>query len=182
MLKDFVSVPTLNGICAFLPTTHTCNLDRGQAGCKGEYMYGSSSTQHPSPVPGTPISASLGEMQGLCEFLAYEPYYHSPYWRALLQTPYDIRRPAGVVAFRQLLQGVLLRRTKASVSQQLALPPCVWEDLPVVLSTAERACYTAIERRYLQSFHQLDAVVSWQGCEVRGRAGFVLGDRAGFHA
>lgn len=49
-----------------------------------------------------------------------------------------MRSPAGLLAFRQLLRGVLLRRSKASVARQLALPPCAREDLRVKLSVAER--------------------------------------------
>eukprot|EP00198_Chlamydomonas_reinhardtii_P009028 XP_001698365.1 predicted protein [Chlamydomonas reinhardtii] len=80
--------------------------------------------RHAWVVTGTPISANVNEVQSLCEFLSYEPYYHGP------------------VA---LLRGVMLRRSKAAVESQLALPPCLTEDLVVELSGVERAFYDVLK-------------------------------------
>jgi hypothetical protein len=46
----------------------------------------------------------------------------------------------------QLLRGVMLRRSKASVAGQLALPPCVREDLRVTLGVAERCAGRLVGR------------------------------------
>lgn len=75
------------------------------------------------------------------------------------QTPYHRRSAAGVLAFRQLLAGVMLRRTKASVAHQLALPPCVHEDVAVRLSVAERALYAQLLRRYNAGWSTLKEAV-----------------------
>lgn len=47
---------------------------------------------------GTPITSRLNEIQGLCEFLAYEPMYRMASWRHLLQLPFQSRSPGmGVI-------------------------------------------------------------------------------------
>jgi hypothetical protein len=52
---------------------------------------------------------------------------------------------------RQLLRGVMLRRSKASVAGQLALPPCTREDLRVALSVPERCvCFCVVLRSCLR--------------------------------
>ncbi len=55
--------------------------------------------------------------QGLLEFLAYEPFYHSTVWRSLLHGPLEGNHPEGSLPLRSLMQGVMLRRTKAHVGQ-----------------------------------------------------------------
>ncbi len=55
--------------------------------------------------------------QGLLEFLAYEPFYHSTVWRSLLHGPLEGKHPEGSLPLRSLMQGVMLRRTKAHVGQ-----------------------------------------------------------------
>jgi hypothetical protein len=83
----------------------------------------------------------------------------------------------GAAALRGLLGGVLLRRTKASVAQQLALPPCEWLDLPVTLGAAERACYSAAQATYDKAFAHMERLVRglWRGGGggglVRGKEG-----------
>jgi hypothetical protein len=64
---------------------------------------------------GTPVSSKLEEIRGLLEFLAAEPYHRAPCWRALLQTPYEERNAAGLLALRSLLRDVMLRRTQQQV-------------------------------------------------------------------
>jgi len=55
--------------------------------------------------------------QGLLEFLAYEPFYHSTVWRSLLHGPLEGKHPEGSLPLRSLMQGIMLRRTKAHVGQ-----------------------------------------------------------------
>lgn len=54
---------------------------------------------------------------GLLEFLAAEPYYHSPVWRGLLQNVYEEQGVGGLLSLRSLLRGVMLRRSKADVGE-----------------------------------------------------------------
>ena len=49
---------------------------------------------------------------------------------------------------RSLLRSVMLRRTKASVEVELALPPCTRVDQKVALSVVERAFYAELLRRF----------------------------------
>lgn len=55
------------------------------------------------------------DVQGLLEFLAYEPFYHNDVWRAVLQKPLLGRHPDATTPLRSLMQGVMLRRTRAHV-------------------------------------------------------------------
>ena len=61
-------------------------------------------------------------LQGLLEFLAYEPFYDSRIWSSLV-----LRRgeavPERLAPLCSLLQGVMLRRTKDSVGAPRQAPP-----------------------------------------------------------
>ncbi|EFJ47333.1 hypothetical protein VOLCADRAFT_92108 [Volvox carteri f. nagariensis] len=104
--------------------------------------------RHAWVVTGTPISSCFNEVKGLCQFLSYEPFYHSVLWRKLIEEPLTQRGLVGLTAIRALLRGVMLRRSKAAVADQLALPPCVREDLTVELSGVERAFYDVLKARF----------------------------------
>ncbi len=58
-------------------------------------------------------------MQGLLEFLAHEPYYTRAHWNHLLLKPLEQHGPDGALPLMQLLKGVMLRRTKRHVGEQL---------------------------------------------------------------
>ena len=64
-------------------------------------------------------------IQGLLEFLAYEPFYHSNVWRGLLHGPLESNHPEGSLPLRSLMQGVMLRRTKAHVGMSVCNPSSV---------------------------------------------------------
>ena len=65
-------------------------------------------------------SSHIACLQGLLEFLAYEPFYHSHVWRALLQKPLLGNHPDAKTPLRSLMQGVMLRRTRAHVGTRPA--------------------------------------------------------------
>ncbi|KXZ54387.1 hypothetical protein GPECTOR_5g465 [Gonium pectorale] len=127
--------------------------------------------RHAWVVTGTPVSSSLGEVQGLCEFLSYEPYYHSQMWRNLVLLPYTQRTAIGPAVFRALLRGVMLRRTKSQVESQLALPPCLRVDINVNLAGVERAFYDVLKKRYLEALEPLRAGAGGPGGLAAGGAG-----------
>ncbi|KAG7672032.1 putative DNA repair protein RAD5A [Nannochloris sp. 'desiccata'] len=110
--------------------------------------------RHAWVVTGTPISSRLSEVRGLLEFLALEPYFDNAAWSDLVQSGCDDRERHGLLSLRSLLRGVMLRRSKQDVADELDLPPCVREDLPVVLSTAERAAYERLKREFLDAVKQ----------------------------
>ncbi len=56
--------------------------------------------RHAWVVTGTPISSSLGELAGLCEFLAYHPYCDASVWKHLVHAPYSSHHAMGVTALR----------------------------------------------------------------------------------
>ena len=105
--------------------------------------------RHAWVVTGTPISSSVDELRGLCEFLSLEPYYHPKAWNQLVRNPYQSRSLSGLLTMRGLVRGVMLRRTKGDVQDQMTeLPPCVQEDCIVTLSSIERVAYEQIRRKY----------------------------------
>ncbi|KAL0028145.1 hypothetical protein WJX77_009970 [Trebouxia sp. C0004] len=112
--------------------------------------------RHAWVVTGTPITARLEEIQGLLEFLAYEPFYHSMVWRSLLHGPLEGNHPEGSLPLRNLMQGVMLRRTKAHVGGQLSLPPCEHTDRWVSMSSVERSFYDRLHKQVVstQAQHQ----------------------------
>lgn len=75
--------------------------------------------------------------------------------------PIVTRSAAGAIALRQLLRGVMLRRTKASVASQLELLPCTFEDMTVTLTTAEKAFYILLEKCYNRHHEQVTNTVCW---------------------
>ena len=66
-------------------------------------------------------SQESNRVQGLAEFLAYEPFYHSEQWHRLVAGPLEGPHPDGSLPLKGLLQGVMLRRTKAHVGRILAI-------------------------------------------------------------
>ena len=56
--------------------------------------------------------------QGLLEFLAHAPYYMRAHWNHLLLKPLQQHGP-GALPLMQLLKGVMLRRTKRHVGEQM---------------------------------------------------------------
>lgn len=60
-------------------------------------------------------------VQGLLEFLAYEPFYHNNVWRALLLQPLQGGHSDAKTPLRSLVHGVMLRRTRAHVGTLSAL-------------------------------------------------------------
>lgn len=105
--------------------------------------------RHAWVVTGTPISNSVDELRGLCEFLSLEPFYHPKAWNNLVKNPYQSRSLPGLLTMRGLVRGVMLRRTKADVQAEMTeLPPCIQEDCLVTLSPIERVAYEQIRRKY----------------------------------
>ena len=63
-------------------------------------------------------------LQGLLEFLAYEPFYHPREWDSI------IKAPGRLGSLRQLLHGVMLRRTQADVGECLHRALTPYQQLP----------------------------------------------------
>ena len=56
--------------------------------------------RHAWVVTGTPITSRLGEVLGLCEFLAFEPFHHEAAWGALIHQPFQSRSMVGLLSLR----------------------------------------------------------------------------------
>ncbi|KAK9915395.1 hypothetical protein WJX75_008587 [Coccomyxa subellipsoidea] len=96
--------------------------------------------RHAWVVTGTPITSRVEEIQGLLEFLAYEPFYDNRSWSSLVLRRHETG-PERLLPLCSLLKGVMLRRTKEDVEGELELLPCTHEDVWVQLSSVERAMY-----------------------------------------
>ncbi|KAL4426809.1 hypothetical protein ABPG77_006595 [Micractinium sp. CCAP 211/92] len=122
--------------------------------------------RHAWVVTGTPIASRLDEIKGLLEFLAHEPFYHAPVWRGLLQHGYEGQSVRGLLSLRALLRGVMLRRSKADVANELELPPCTREDRWLELSSVETLCYNESKRKFCDAAY---ALAQHQGAAQRGQ-------------
>jgi E3 ubiquitin-protein ligase SHPRH len=107
--------------------------------------------RHAWVISGTPVTARLDEVRGLLEFLAAEPFHRPETWRRLVRAGADV----GALRLRALLRGVMLRRRRADVAAELALPPCAREDLVVELSPVERLVFEAARREFLEAARAL---------------------------
>lgn len=67
-----------------------------------------------------------------------------------MSCPFITTHPLHAHTPRALLRGVMLRRSKAAVEEQLQLPPCVREDERVTLSRVERAFYESLRKDFGQ--------------------------------
>ena len=108
--------------------------------------------RHAWVVTGTPITQRVKEVKGLLEFLSCEPYYQPEGW-ALLADDRASRK-----ALPSLLRGLLLRRTKQAVQDELALPTCIREDLWVDLSAVERLVYEQARRSFVEGARGLSVL------------------------
>lgn len=93
-------------------------------------------------ISGTPVTTDLDELRGLSTFLSLQPYMKPATWKSLLETPLKVKSQAGLLSAWSMLRGVMLRRTKRQVEDQICLPPCVWEDRAVTLGPLERHIYS----------------------------------------
>ncbi|KAH8131287.1 E3 ubiquitin-protein ligase SHPRH [Trichoderma asperellum] len=90
-------------------------------------------------VTGTPVKDDVKDLLGLLSFLRYEPYCSTPQiWQALT-THY---KPL----FQQLFKSISIRHTKASVRDEIALPP----QRRFVISMP----FTAVEEQHYQSLYK----------------------------
>ncbi|PON30261.1 hypothetical protein TGAM01_v200700 [Trichoderma gamsii] len=90
-------------------------------------------------VTGTPVKDDVKDLLGLLSFLRYEPYCSTPQiWQALT-TRY---KPL----FQQLFKSISIRHTKASVRDEIALPP----QRRYVISMP----FTAVEEQHYQSLYK----------------------------
>jgi E3 ubiquitin-protein ligase SHPRH len=93
-------------------------------------------------ITGTPVTTDLDELRGLSTFLSLEPYLKPQTWKSLLEIPLKVKSQAGLLSAWSMLRGVMLRRTKRQVEDQISLPPCTWEDRKVTLGSLESHIYS----------------------------------------
>lgn len=90
-------------------------------------------------VTGTPVKDDVKDLLGLLSFLRYEPYCSTPQiWQALTARYKPL--------FQQLFKSIAIRHTKASVRDEIALPP----QRRYVISMP----FTAVEEQHYQSLYK----------------------------
>ena len=100
------------------------------------------STVHRWNVTGTPIFKSFeGDLYGLILFLGLLPYSNRAFWRRVMAAPYEASHPLARSRMHALISRIMWRNTKASVVNQLDLPPTTTTVVRVKLTPIERYLY-----------------------------------------
>lgn len=107
-------------------------------------------------VTGTPISNSLQDVYGLLRFLHHQPWCFHSFWKKAVRTPSitndkeekDSETSVVLERVRRLLQPILLRRTKDTLTSEgtpiLSLPPIEMKVVSVKLTDEERFFYSVL--------------------------------------
>lgn len=114
-------------------------------------------------LTGTPIQNSLNDLYSLIKFLRHEPWCQIRWWKKTIADPHNSisnsssssepsEQTKSMMILRQVLQEILLRRTKNSTDIStgeniLTLPPKHIHIVKIELSEEEREFYTAIYHR-----------------------------------
>ncbi|CAL8466655.1 g6191 [Coccomyxa elongata] len=100
-------------------------------------------------LSGTPIQNSVDDLFSYFRFLRYEPYSRHAAFKSMLREPLQCDPNHGSKLLRAALQGVLLRRTKASRldgKPLVELPERQVELVRLRFSASERAAYDELQR------------------------------------
>ncbi|KAK9831907.1 hypothetical protein WJX81_008001 [Elliptochloris bilobata] len=111
-------------------------------------------------LTGTPIQNSIDDLYSYFRFLKYEPYSKHAAFKTLLKEPLQSSPALGTKRLRTVLQGMLLRRTKAT---RIDGQPVV--DLPerrvllqrIAFSPPERAFYDCLQKESASQLKALEA-------------------------
>ncbi|BDA41061.1 Helicase-like transcription factor CHR28 [Coccomyxa sp. Obi] len=100
-------------------------------------------------LSGTPIQNSVEDLFSYFRFLKYEPYSRHAAFKSMLKEPLQCDPTHGGKLLRAALQGVLLRRTKASRLEGrplVELPERQVELVRLRFSASERSAYDELQR------------------------------------
>jgi SNF2 family DNA or RNA helicase len=98
-------------------------------------------------LTGTPIQNRLEDLSALVEFLRVNPFDNPREFRRVFLEPIDRQDSKGWDRLRSLVQAISLRRTKAALEQEIALPPPQTVTCQVSLDVEERRAYNLVKRR-----------------------------------
>lgn len=103
-------------------------------------------------ITGTPIQNKIDDLFSLIKFLQHEPWNQYRWWNKTILQPLNSGDQQGLRVLKELLQSIMLRRTKNSLDlvtgkRILDLPPKTIEMVYVDLQPNERSFYEAFARR-----------------------------------
>ncbi len=90
-------------------------------------MVSALSRRHSWCVSGTPISNRLKDLQGLLDFVQWEPFVIGRAFSGIL-SQYDARTSTGLSIMRSIVATIMWRHRKAHVEHEIVLPPCTVVD------------------------------------------------------
>ena len=99
-------------------------------------------------LTGTPIHNRLEDLGSLVEFLRVDPFHTQPAFRRHLLDPINRGDSEGWARLRALVGAISLRRTKATLEGEIALPPPELVTCAVLLDDTERSVYDLVMRRF----------------------------------
>ena len=98
-------------------------------------------------MTGTPIQNRLEDFGALLSFLRVHPLNSESSFRLHIVKPIESGQDKGIAALRRLINSMSLRRTKASLADELQLPPRLQNVHLVELDKAERTLYDLLRKR-----------------------------------
>ena len=101
-------------------------------------------------MTGTPIQNRLEDFGALLSFLRVHPLNSESSFRLHIVKPIESGQDKGIAALRRLINSMSLRRTKASLADELQLPPRLQNVHLVELDKAERTLYDLLKKRSVE--------------------------------
>ena len=92
-------------------------------------------------VSGTPLVKGLDDLYGLFLFLGIQPYCNHTYWNKCLSESYQQHHPAAVKRLHLIIQRLMWRNSKASISHELSLPTMTQRVHTLQFTPVERYFY-----------------------------------------
>ncbi|KAK1758998.1 SNF2 family N-terminal domain-containing protein [Echria macrotheca] len=99
-------------------------------------------------LTGTPIQNRLEDLGSLVEFLRVDPFDNPAAFRRIFMDAINEQKSKGWEHLRALVRAISLRRTKAALEQEIALPPKREITCSVFFDEDERRVYDLIKRRF----------------------------------
>eukprot|EP00053_Salpingoeca_punica_P018186 m.177383 g.177383 ORF g.177383 m.177383 type:complete len:597 (-) comp17379_c3_seq4:437-2227(-) len=112
-------------------------------------------------LSGTPIQNHLDDVFSLLRFLGIQPWGVFSYWKEHIQRAFDRDEASALEVLRNILQPLLLRRTKDSLDKNglpiLTLPPSHVSIVRLQMSEQEQTFYEALQTRSKSRFTEFQA-------------------------
>ncbi|KFB51654.1 AGAP007417-PA-like protein [Anopheles sinensis] len=107
-------------------------------------------TVHRWTVTGTPIEKTIDNLHGLVHYLDYEPYSNYPIWKAFV----SCYQKGNAEPLLNTMVRIMWRTCKASVVDQLGIPPQTERVHYITMSDLQRYFYRSEHALCAQAFHE----------------------------